>query len=318
MPIDLTDFIVMQLATKGIQVRGADSQSPNLQAWCFKGHDRRSPSLSIRKSDGAFYCFGCGVQGHDWNALAKQIDADAIREEDLPDQTALLRKALDQHQNKLNGYSPDQCNEDKLPWDIEPWNEGPYRKLPISFLRRLDAKLWYDADVRVYRILLPIYQKGETLGWVARRLDKKKYMKYRNTDKLPAKEILYPHDFVHRYFPKTRTVVLVEGPFDALRLCYHRIPAFAIMGTNNYDPENAILLKNLGIRRVIICTDSDDAGKKCRYETLEPDLTKKFHVEHYFPPTDRDPGDMPMHCVRELRNQIRASTSSASRRSTRY
>ena len=307
MAVDLTDFIVAQLTARGIQVRGADSPGPNLMAWCFKGHDRRSPSLSIRKADGMFHCFGCGVKGYDWNALAKLISADELSEENQPDQSSILLDALTRHEQKQNEYTPNQSRDDKLPWDIEPWNEGPYRKLPVKFLRKLDAKLWYDDKVRVYRILLPIYQKGETLGWVSRRLDKKKHMKYRNSDRLPAKQILYPFDFVQRYFRGTDTVVLVEGPFDAIRLCYHRIPALAIMGTNNYDQENSVLLRGAGIRRIIICTDSDDAGKKCRYDTLAPMLTDLFRVEHYFPPTDRDPGDMPMQCVRELRNQVLCS-----------
>jgi DNA primase len=130
-------------------------------------------------------------------------------------------------------------------------------------------------------------------------------MKYRNAPKMQARELLYPYDVVYKYLQKelaVKTAVLVEGPVDALRLVYNRIPAFAILGTNNYDPSNKFLLMNLGIERVILAMDSDEAGKKARY-AIEPDLESWFEVEHFFPPWKEDPGGMEDKYVKKLKQQ---------------
>ncbi len=296
---DLAEFITEQLTVSGVRVRGIENSGPNLQAWCFEGHDHKTPSLSIRKSDGAFYCFGCGVRGKNWNVLAARIGAARLKDKDLPDQFKPMHEGL-------NRYIESQVSKLSLPWDVEPWDEPKYRGLPLSFLQKVNALKWYDDGTRTYRILLPIQQRSKLVGWVARRLDKQQFMRYKNCPGLPAKQILYPYDFVDRHF-NDRVVVLVEGPFDALRLCRHHIPALAIMGTNNYTKKKQTMLYELGRRtkRVIICTDADDAGKKCRYETLDPMLREYFAVEHYFPPANKDPGNMPMDCIRELRDQVR-------------
>lgn len=296
MAADLTHFLVQQLAAAGVEIRGAEDHAPNLKAFCFEGHDRKTPSLSIRKADGAFYCFGCGVRGPNWNALAKYIGGKKLRQQDLPDPFGLLHDHLSRHIARM-------AAEAELPWGLEPWTQGKHRGLSPAFLTRLEAHRWYDDFMRCYRVFFPIQQQGELMGWVARRLDKSDEMKYRNAPRMPAKRILYPHDFAHRYFD-CRTVALVEGPMDALRLCHFRIPALAIMGTNNWHDRKRSLLLNLGVQRVVIATDGDAAGKKCRYDSLEPSLMAWFDVEHFFPPEGDDPGSMKRKHVERLRRMV--------------
>jgi DNA primase len=292
---DLSKFIIAQLQASGVVVADSSSSRDEIKAYCFKGHDSKSPSLSIRKSDGTFYCFGCGVKGRGWNALAKAIGADQLAEEDLPDPFSILHEELTR---KLEA----QDEPVGLPWSLEPWTKGKYRGLSTGFLKRLGARLWYDDAVGAYRIFFPIYQRKRLLGWVARRLDNHSEMKYRNAPKMRSTDILYPFDFIHEAFEPT-TVALVEGPMDALRLCHLKIPALAIMGTNNWRKRKRSLLLSLGVERVVICTDGDPAGLKCRYE-MQPDLIQWFDVEHYFPPEGEDPGGMGRDYTDQLKKMV--------------
>jgi len=295
---DLTAIIVRELTSRGFEVLGADTRNLNLQAYCFRGHDDETASLSIRRDDGRFYCFACGVKGRSWNTLARLIGAAELSEDDLPDPFGILAEDLKRQQAADNF-------DMSLPWDLAPW-KGEYRGLSESFLLKCEATRWYDEAAKCRRLMLPIRIQSELKGWVARRIDDKKEMKYRNAPKMKAREILYPYDVVYRHLQpqlKNKTAVLVEGPIDALRLVYNRIPAFAILGTNNYDESNKLLLLNLGIERVIIATDSDPAGKKAR-QAIEPDLEQWFQVEHFYPPWKKDPGDMADKFVQKLKRQV--------------
>ncbi len=297
MAADLTNFLVAQLEAHGLVVQGADSPGPNLKVMCFNGHDNKSPSLSVRKLDGMFLCFGCGAKGHDWNALAAQIGGDAISEEDMPDPFGILNAQL------LRGRLAEKTGNQELPWGVAPWDQGKYRGLSSGFLNRLEALKWYDDQMRCRRILFPIWQHQELLGWVARRLDKSNDMKYRNSPGMQATSILYPLDFVTQHL-RNKVAVLVEGPMDALRLCHYRIPALAIMGTNNWRRQKLNLLLRLGVEHCIICTDADPAGIQCRYETLEPELNDECEVYHFFPPDGEDPGSMSRRYCLQLRELV--------------
>lgn len=285
---DLTAFLVAQLEAHGLRVTGAEGSGTNLLTECFNGHGRRTPCLSIRKRDGAFNCFSCKAKGRNVDDLIRALGGD-VPEEDLPDPFEILGAQVTTDKKKV---------VEPPPPGLEPWRHGAYRGLSEGFLQRVGAAHYYDDKVRAYRIWFPIYQNQKLEGWVARRLDAEKYKKYNNATNLPAQRLLYPYDFCADHFD-CHTVVLVEGPMDALRLCHFRIPTLAILGTNNWRDRKRSLLYNLGTRRVVICTDSDDAGRKCRNETLEPALQDWFEVEHFFAPEDEDPGSMDrQHCLR--------------------
>jgi len=287
---DLTTIILAELAKHGIKVANINDNSRNIQAFCFNGHDHDTPSLSIRKSDGAFFCFGCGTKGPNWNVLAEKIGAKTIDDGEMPNPFGIMYEYIEKAMTDSGDVT--------LPMGAIPWAKGAWRSLPEKFLKMLGAYFWYDSGVHADRILFPIIQLGSLAGWVARRLDDGR-MKYRNSSDLRSREILYPYDFVYDRDP--RTIVLVEGPFDALRLLRFRIPALAFMGTNNFTEENAIMLSSF-VSEVIVCTDNDDAGNKCRKNIVTP-ICKDYglKVSHFFPPKGSDPGDMPLRYIRKLK-----------------
>lgn len=293
MSSDLTAYIVTQLENLGIEVLGENSFGSNLQAYCFKGHDSKTASLSIRKLDGAFYCFGCGIKGRDWNSLQQYLNIDPLDESKLPDPFETFSRQLEAEMDQENAIF-------SLPWDLEEW-KGSWRKIPEKTLKRFQAYRWYDDFQRTYRILFPIYMYGGLRGWAARRLDEIEEMTWRNAPKMRSLEILYPLDIVMGMRPKT--IVLVEGAYDALRLINAGIPALAIMGTKNFDPINIVAIVNTGAQRVVIAMDEDDSGEKARYE-IAPVLQDTFDVDHFFCPEDEDPGSIGRSLVKKLKAML--------------
>ncbi len=286
---DLSAFIVEQLTRVGVVVMEGISTPTDLKAFCFKGHDDKTPSLSIRRADGAFLCFGCGVKGRDWNAFANYLKVDTLSEDDLPDPFRTLSYKMERQYMKA-------LREVRIPWDVQPW-EKPYRRISAETWKKVCALRWYDDDPRIQaeRILIPVSLYGEVEGWVARRTDsappgEKLDMPYRNAPGMSSQDVLFPLDAVIAMHPET--VVLVEGPMDAMRLVNYNIPALAILGTRNYVPANRSHILNTGAMKVILAMDGDDAGDDVRYE-IAPSIRETFDLEHFMCPDGRDPGNMP-------------------------
>lgn len=291
---DLTEFIVEQLQAKGVEVSMRASTGKDLAAFCFAGHDSKTPSLFLRRLDGAFYCHGCGKRGRNWNDLRAYIDVDLIREQDLPDEALVL-------QEKLSRQWREAFVNVELPWDVEKW-EGSWRGIREDTLKRVYAFNWFDPMSRCPRILFPVTIRGQVKGWVARRLDKappgqKLNKPYRNARHMSSKQMVFPYDPVVKM--RRKTLVLVEGPFDALRLINYNIPAISILGTGNFHPSNLGYFINTCGGKIIIAMDNDPAGQKARYE-ITPHLQEMFDVEHFMCPEKDDPGGMPKAYLDEL------------------
>jgi len=289
-PQNLGPFILQQLREHGVTVMPDSPGKTHLQAYCFTGHDHDTPSLSIRKRDGAFRCFGCGVKGRNWNALAHFLNAKLLTDEEMPNPIKLLH-------DDLVDRKKSEARKPSLPWDLENWDR-PWRKISSYTMSAATAFRWYDDNMECYRILLPIYKlSGALWGWVSRRMDKNKKMKYRNSTGLPSEKILYPLHIVKQM--KSKSVALVEGPVDALKLIDRDIPALSIMGSKNYHKSNRIILLNLGIERVVVAMDGDKAGDECR-EKMGPSIEELFETDYYDCPRKKDPGDLPKKEYRKL------------------
>ncbi len=286
--VDLTPFIVEQLDRAGVQVMEGMSTPTDLKAFCFKGHDDKTPSLSIRRADGAFLCFGCGVKGRDWNAFSNYLKVDTLSEDDLPDPFTTLGYQMERRYKKA-------LREVRLPWDVQLW-ERPYRRISAETWKRVGALRWYDDDPRIQaeRILIPAMMYDQVEGWVARRTDKappgeKLDMPYRNAPGMSSQDVLFPLDTVIEMQPET--VVLVEGPMDAMRLINYNIPALAILGTRNYIPDNRVHILNTGAVKVVLAMDGDEAGDAVRLE-IAPSIREMFELVHFICPPGKDPGNM--------------------------
>ena len=101
--------------------------------------------------------------------------------------------------------------------------------------------------------------------------------------RFPSSEVLYPSD-LHEHQNSGSKVVLVEGLADMLRLRRDGIPALCFFGTGNWKYRKIKILYNLGIERVVVCGDGDDAGWKIN-KIIASDLCKKFNVDIFDIPT---------------------------------
>jgi hypothetical protein len=308
MPADLTHFIVAQLRSHGLPAFGAKSKRPNINTFCPTGHDKETASLSIHRHDGRFLCFGCGIKGKNWNHLANYLSIDTLSDEAMPD--PFVTFTMD-----LSKSIQDAMAEFELPWDLEPWygnyvhDEEKGVVIAEETILALDGCSRFDDIYRCPRLFFPVRQYGELMGWVSRRLDKpipgvKYERKYLNAPDMKSSRILFPLDEIEQW--DTNVVVLVEGPLDAVRLINYDIPALAIMGTGNYHDDNRIDLLNLGIEKVFLAMDSDEAGKKAR-RVIGPSLAEMFDVEDFFAPHKKDPGNMGRPYMNKLWRLTRSS-----------
>lgn len=87
------------------------------------------------------------------------------------------------------------------------------------------------------------------------------------------------------------TVVLVEGPFDALRLCYLGIPALSILGTSNWSFSKLSTIQGMGCKKLIICMDGDKAGRLAEAHIFEETADKIKRKRFRLPINEEDPVD---------------------------
>ena len=108
---------------------------------------------------------------------------------------------------------------------------------------------------------MPVNVDGETKGYIKARMKKvdgkPSYINLRGN--WVSHYGLFPFDYTMQNLVN-KTVVLVEGQRDALRLLSFGIPALCIMGTQNWTVHKARLLEMHGVDTVYIFMDGDDAG----------------------------------------------------------
>ncbi len=208
----------------------------------------------------------------------------------------------------------DDIEDGEVPEGMTPW-EGSWRGLPETFLRRVSAMEWNQCirtdTGRIFwtqRIWFPCVQWGTYVGYAARRLDNKDISRYWNAPWMKSSEVLFGFDLAREIAKESgiTSVVVVEGPVDALRLLEAGIPAVAVMGVENIGQKESLLL-SAGFRKVFILFDNDKAGRDAT-----PDAYTRFSsvlpTEVVLCPEHReDPGKFDASETTWLRNHIRAN-----------
>ncbi len=90
---------------------------------------------------------------------------------------------------------------------------------------------------------------------------------------------LFPFDYSVKVMleKNVSTVVLVEGPRDALRLLKAGIPAMSILGTHSWSDSKRRLLERAGVTKIVLLFDGDEAGEAAT-ELIYPTLIDRFEV----------------------------------------
>lgn len=131
------------------------------------------------------------------------------------------------------------------------------------------------------RITIPLFWKGDLVGWQARALLKGDQPKYKNSPEFPRDRVLYgdtEHD----------VAVVVESPLTVLRRHHHMPNVLGTFGAQVADAQVRLLQR---YRRVILCFDPDSAGWNAT-EYVGNQLTAHTQVWAWENPYDVDLGDM--------------------------
>jgi hypothetical protein len=138
------------------------------------------------------------------------------------------------------------------------------------------------------RIIIPLFWKGDLVGWQARTLSGAP-PKYKNSPDLPRDRVLYNHD-------RRPELILVESPMSVLRH-YHHVPALqASFGAQVTEAQLRLCQR---YPKITLWFDNDDAGWSATVKAAES-LTRYAPVRVVESPWAADPADLNDQTVAEL------------------
>lgn len=245
----------------------------NLHVLC-PFHDERTPSCSInmsRESDvgiGTFFCFGCGEKGN-WNRFAEKTGLLPLKSwQSFESNTDALAARAKKKQIEFLGVNNnsiqrllDEVGNEAIPWPIDK----DWRSYSGKLLSRIGAWCYNDTRQDELMLVLPVYINDKYRGGVRAYFEKQENgLSYLTTngDWVRSYGLLGYDYMVKRDLWGCKSIVLVEGPRDWLRLIKNKIPACGILGSNMFSAKKLALLQGLGIRKIFAMPDNDTAGKK--------------------------------------------------------
>lgn len=253
---------------------GAKKQGPDGSIFVLcPYHSEKTPSFLIRcgpmaRVPGYGRCFGCGQKGT-WNVISQAMGLQPFEGAKPVEQYAMP---------KIHIGDEDEPVDDAYSLKPLPRNKK-WRGISTNLLREIGCALYVSEEYGSKYLFLPVYVNGELKGFSRGRLRKVADLpSYLNSKSAwTAKYGLFPFDYTlaTKEFKKSKTVVLVEGQRDALRLLALGIPALCIMGTQSWSEFKAQLLDLHGVERVVVMMDGDDAG-------IEATATAQHYLEPIF------------------------------------
>lgn len=233
-------------------------------------HSERTPSGRIYHNPndrwpGTFRCYACGAKAK-WDELAPRLGLKGFKVGKPKDEFTIDIKndaSLFFEESEAD-LVPEKIKLRPLPKD-KVW-----RGIKTNFLRKIGGKICTTKNPKhgwtKPKVYLPVLIKGELSGYVKARFRKhEEFPSYVNAPGPWSKSKgLFPYDYAIQMMLDldSTTVVLVEGPRDALRLLQFGIPALCILGTHSWEDAKTRLLEIGGVETVVILMDGDCAGKK--------------------------------------------------------
>lgn len=270
---------------------------------------------------GKFHCWSCGKAG---------MFNDLITDKSLPKERRLEVEPL-----PIAGSCEDKqlfnidLKKEKKKKEFEEINHfligkwtQDWRGIPSKLLRKMGAKSYFDYNPKAKnregieldiggteRMLFYAYdEEHRKIGWIAlaneEDRDEGKILKQKNmSGEWASKTVLF-----HEKYEDDTPIVLVEGPFDALRLIKEGFQACPVLGAGNWSEEKRDLLASKA-SHLIILFDGDETGWKDS-KIIEDDIkdylpTLRLKLPIYEKKEDQiDPGNMPDKFVKILRKKM--------------
>lgn len=221
---------------------------------------------------GKFRCYACGHPAK-WDELALQLNL-----EPFPDTKQLHVPAFDTDglDNTLLNTEPDCDTAEELEFTRLDSKSGrnllrlsttEWRGFKFSYLRSVDAEVasvTKNGYTRHY-LYFPVLVKGELRGYIKALPVKVEGLPgYFNAPGNWSQRhglFLYDQSVTLMRRLGLHTLVLCEGPRDALRLYRDGIPSICILGTQSWSKRKAAWIEETGADKVILCMDGDVAGR---------------------------------------------------------
>lgn len=296
-------------------------------------HSERTPSGRLRHDPdkagiGSFKCYGCG-QKATWNEVAAKLGLQQFGKDKAETATVPFTNFI-AHEDRLFGSEKKDKTEVRRGMQPERFSllspnseyaglSGEWRGYSLEFLDSIGAKLLFDPMREKYYILLIVYVRNEEVGYIQAELEKpkdKKYPSYWNKKGTwSLTHGLFPYDAAIKLMKASdlTTLVLVEGPRDALRLVRSGIPACSILGTHSWSAQKRRLLEFAGVTRLVTMFDGDEAGLKAHLlvkedckDVFDYKAVKlwKYPVPDDHPEDKLDPGNCPESMLTQLKKQL--------------
>jgi len=164
------------------------------------------------------------------------------------------------------------------------------RRIRTDTARRHDVGAWHGRGMLAGCVAVRLHDaQGAPIGYAGRRLQPRGRGKWVFPSHLPKSELLYG---LHRV-QSTRRMVVVEGPWDVLRLHQLDIPSVALLGTSLSATQVELLRPWPAI---VVLLDGDATGRRAATQVATRLRARRVNL-----PDGRDPADLE---DRELRSLL--------------
>lgn len=278
----MSDPVLELLKDKGVafSVSGRDYVTK-----CFNpDHNDSNPSFRIDRGTGIAHCFSCGFKTNIFKYYGLLTNNVSVR-------VAKLKEKLNALKESTNGLD--------LLDGAKPINRS-FRNISTQTLKHFKAFETDQVEKMIDRIVFPITDvRGKTMCYVGRHSmsnGNPRYVNYPSGASIP----LFPAKFQEKH----RTIVLVEGIFDMLN-CYDKglrntVCTFGTSKLLNETKEKMLSYKVMGIEKVFILYDGDEAGREAARK-IKPLIEEAgFLTEIIDLPEGQDPGVITQEDVNSL------------------
>jgi 5S rRNA maturation endonuclease (ribonuclease M5) len=193
-------------------------------------------------------CFGCGKSGSVLHGDLAKPD-DFFYDSDF----TLADEAISKLEIEYKGLKA---------FDLDEW-----RTIPRKTVLKVGGAI---SETMYPKLVLPVYINRQLKGVINCAFDKNKnFPSYIYSSGNWITSSLFPYDHAIKMSKKIKTLFLVEGPRDALKLIQFGIPAVANLGgTTVFSKRKVELIEESPFKKIILAFDTDTVGRE---------LTKLYH-----------------------------------------
>lgn len=242
MRLDLKDFLVKHVDVDKFYQDNLDDYTPGVNSKC-PFHKDDTPSLSIRRDDGAFFCHGCGSKGTSLVGFYEALHKVSFQRAQEVIYSNYVKPIVPL--KRLSKWSKSLLENEK----VSSWIEK-LRGVNRSTMKML--RLGWDGE----RIVIPIINEyGVCIN--VRKYHPHKIPKILSYHKGYGTPALYP---LPQFHERDDECLLVEGEWDAIlawQLGYNVLTTTG--GANCWKPNFTDLLKK---KNVVVFYDQDEPGEK--------------------------------------------------------